>query len=448
MRIDGRSTPSSIRIDDSSTTSRSSTASTVRSDRKDTPDMFRSTRSRRAPVALASLLALPLALTACGGSGSGSDSGGTTTLRVLDYYNTDPGKTVWQKALEACASQAGATISREAVPGATLIQKVLQQASSKTLPDLLMLDNPDLQQIAQTGALTPLDTFGINGDGFAKGVIDASTYQGKLYGLQPITNTIGLFYNKDILSKAGVTPPTTWDELKTAAKKLTSGSQYGLAFAAPANYEGTWQFLPFMWSNGGDEKNIATPQTAQALQLWVDLMKAGSVSKSALNWTQADVNDQFKAGKAAMMVNGPWQFPVLDAETALHYAVVKIPAPAAGQPIVAPLGGETWTVPQTGNKDKQAKAAKVVTCLNSDDNQINLAKQNQTIPTKTALLANFSSSNPNMKGFTDQIPTARARTGELGPDWPKAATKIYTAFQSALTGQADPAKALEQAQNG
>jgi len=410
--------------------------------------MFRSTRSRKAPAALASILALPLALTACGGSDNGSDSGGAATLRVLDYYNNEPGKTVWQKALEACASEAGATISREAVPGATLIQKVLQQASSKTLPDLLMLDNPDLQQIAQTGALMPLDTFGINADGFAKGVVDASTYQGKLYGLQPVTNTIGLFYNKDILAKAGVTPPTTWDELKTAAKKLTSGSQYGLAFSAPANYEGTWQFLPFMWSNGGDEKNIATPQTAQALQLWVDLMTAGSVSKSALNWTQADVNDQFRAGKAAMMVNGPWQFPVLDADTALHYAVVQIPAPAAGRPIVAPLGGETWTVPQTGNKDKQAKAAKVVACLNSDESQINLAKQNQTIPTKTALLASFSSSNPNVKGFADQIPTARSRTGELGADWPKAATKIYTAFQSALTGQADPAKALEQAQNG
>ncbi|GIM93677.1 sugar ABC transporter substrate-binding protein [Paractinoplanes toevensis] len=410
--------------------------------------MFRSTRSRKAPAALASILAIPLTLTACGGSDSGSDSGGTATLRVLDYYSNEPGRTVWQKALEACASQAGATISREAVPGATLIQKVLQQASSKTLPDLLMLDNPDLQQIAQTGALTPLDTFGLKADGFAKGVVDASTYQGKLYGLQPVTNTIGLFYNTDILTKAGVTPPTTWEELKTAARKLTSGSQYGLAFSAPANYEGTWQFLPFMWSNGGDEKNIATPETAQALQLWVDLMKAGSVSKSALNWTQADVNDQFRAGKAAMMVNGPWQFPVLDADKALHYAVVKIPAPAAGRPIVAPLGGETWTVPQTGNKDKQAKAAKVVACLNSDESQVNLAKQNQTIPTRTALLASFSSANPNVKGFADQIPTARSRTGELGADWPKAATKIYTAFQSALTGQADPAKALEQAQNG
>ena len=279
-------------------------------------------------------------------------------------------------------------------------------------------------------------------------MVSASTYEGKLYGLQPITNTIALFYNKDLLAKAGVTPPTTWEELRTAAKKLTAGGTYGLAFSAPANYEGTWQFLPFMWSNGGDEKNIATPEAAQALQLWVDLMNDGSVSKSALNWTQADVNEQFRAGKAAMMVNGPWQFPTLDQDKSLKYEVVKIPAPAAGKPIVAPLGGETWTVPQTGNKDKQAKAAKVVACLNSDDNQLSIANGTQTIPTKTALLTNFSSSNPNMAGFVDQIPTARARTGELGADWPKAATKIYTAMQAALTGQADPAKALEQAQNG
>jgi multiple sugar transport system substrate-binding protein len=413
--------------------------------------MTRPTRSRGARAALASALAIPLAVTACGGGGSsaGSSGGGTTTLRVLDYYNNDPGKTVWQKALDACAQQAGAKMSRESVPGATLIQKVLQQASSRTLPDVLMLDNPDLQQIAQTGALAPLDTFGLNANGYAKGVVDASTYQGKLYGLQPVTNTIGLFYNKDMLAKAGVTPPQTWDQLRTAAKKLTSGSTYGLAFSAPANYEGTWQFLPFMWSNGGDEKNIATPQTAQAVQLWVDLMNTDkSVSKSALNWTQADVNAQFQARKAAMMVNGPWQFPVLDADKSLHYAVVKIPAPAAGKPIVAPLGGETWTVPQTGDKDKQAKAAKMVACLNTDQNQLSLAQQNQTIPTKTALLAQFASSNPNMKGFVEQIPTARARTGELGPDWPKAATKIYTGYQAALTGQAPPPQALQQAQNG
>jgi multiple sugar transport system substrate-binding protein len=400
-------------------------------------------------AATAAALALALPLAACGGSGGGDDSSSSVkSLRVLDYYNNEPDKTVYANILDACGKSNGVTIKREAVPGDTLIQKVLQQSSSKTLPDVLMLDNPDLQQIAASGALAPLDEFGLSADGYFKGVTDASTYDGKLYGLQPITNTIGLFYNEDILDKAGVKPPTTWEELKAAAKKLTAGKQYGIAFSAPPNYEGTWQFLPFMWSNGGDEKNIATPETAAALQLLVDLVRDGSASKSVLNWTQADVNDQFKAGNAAMMINGPWQFPVLNEEKSLHYEVVPVPAPKAGATVVSPLGGETWTVPQTGDKARQEKAAKIVECLNSDENQMLLAEKRQTVPTKTALQSKFVEAQPSMKAFSELVQTARARTGELGPDWPKAATKIYTAEQTALTGEADPQKALELAQDG
>ncbi len=350
---------------------------------------------------LLAALTLPVALAACGGGsggGGGSSSGKVTSLRVLDYYSNEPDKTVYTNVLNACGSANGVTIQRETVPGANLIAKVLQQSSSRTLPDVLMLDNPDLQQIAATGALTPLSDYGLSADGYIKGVVDASTYQGKLYGLQPITNSIALFYNKDILAKAGITPPTTWDELKADAKKLTAGKQYGIAFSAPANYEGTWQFLPFMWSNGGDEKNIATPQTAEALQLWVDLVKDGSASKSVVNWTQADVNDQFKAGNAAMMINGPWQFPVLNADSSLHYAVVPTPAPKAGATVVSPLGGETWTVPQTGDKAREQAAAKIVQCLNSDQNQMLLGKERQTVPTKTALQDQFVVPEPVDEG--------------------------------------------------
>jgi multiple sugar transport system substrate-binding protein len=411
----------------------------------------RGARSHGLRLATVAALTLPVALAACGGGSGGaggSSSGKVTSLRVLDYYNNEPDKTVYTNVLNACGSANGVTIQRETVPGANLIAKVLQQSSSRTLPDVLMLDNPDLQQIAATGALTPLSDYGLSADGYIKGVVDASTYQGKLYGLQPITNSIALFYNKDILAKAGITPPKTWDELRADAKKLTAGKQYGIAFSAPANYEGTWQFLPFMWSNGGDEKNIATPQTAEALQLWVDLVKDGSASKSVVNWTQADVNDQFKAGNAAMMINGPWQFPVLNADSSLHYAVVPTPAPKAGATVVSPLGGETWTVPQTGDKAREQAAAKIVQCLNSDQNQMLLGKERQTVPTKTSLQDQFVAQNPSMKAFSQVVETARARTGELGADWPKAATKIYTGVQSALTGGAAPMAALQQAQNG
>ena len=271
-------------------------------------------RARGPPAAVAAA-ALLLALAACGGGGEGStgSSDSVKSLRVLDYYTNEPDKTVYTKVLDACGKANGVTIQREAVPGDTLIQKVLQQSSSKTLPDVLMLDNPDLQQIAATGALAPLDEFGLSADGYVEGCGRRLHLPGQ--ALRPAADHQ---HDRALLQQGHPRPrpassrPTTWDELRTAAKQLTSGKQYGIAFSAPANYEGTWQFLPFMWSNGGDEKNIATPQTAAALQLLVDLVKDGSASKSVLNWTQADVNDQFKAGNAAMMINGPWQFPVLN----------------------------------------------------------------------------------------------------------------------------------------
>jgi multiple sugar transport system substrate-binding protein len=408
----------------------------------------RGARLGRTALATATALVAAAALAACGGGGGSGSGGPVTSIRVLDYYNNEPDRTVYTEVLNACGQQAGVTIEREVVPGASLIAKVLQQASSRTLPDVLMIDNPDLQQIAATGALSPVTDFGLSADGYADGIVSASTYEGKVYGLQPVTNTIGLFYNEDMLAQAGVTPPKTWDELKAAAAKLTSGNRYGLAFAAPANYEGTWQFLPFMWSNGGDETNIASPQVAQALQLWVDLVGSGSASRSVVNWTQADVAEQFGAGNAAMMINGPWQFPVLDEVAGLKYGVVPIPVPQADATEVAPLGGETWTLPRTGDDARQKKAAEIVACLNSDANQMDLATKRSTVPTKTALLDSFVAQAPKMAAFTEQVKTARARTGKLGADWPAAATKIYTAVQSAITGGATPDAALRQAQNG
>ena len=403
-------------------------------------------KTRPLALAVAALVGLPMAIAGCGTSPAASSTAPVSEISVMDYYNNEPDKSFIGDALTKCGTQLGVTIKRETVPGKSLISKVLQQSSSKTLPDVLMLDNPDLQQIAATGALAPLSDFKVSTENFAEGVLSAGTYKDKVYGLAPTVNTIALFYNKDILDKAGITPPTTWEELKTAAAKLTAGDQYGLAFNANPTYEGTWQFLPVMWSNGGDEKKIDTKETEQALQLWTDLVKSGSVSSSALNWTQADVKDQFLAGKAAMMVNGPWQIPALDKQRSLNYGVVKIPVREAGQTAVAPLGGEVWTVPQTGNKARQAKAAEVVGCLNSDENQLAMATARNTIPSKTSLAEKFATDNPKLATFTELIKTARARTGQLGEQWPDQATKIYTAIQTALTGNASPADALKQAQ--
>ena len=405
--------------------------------------------SKKVAAGIALAAALPLTLTACGGGSSqGSGSGSSeqvTSLSILDYYNNDPDKQLVQKGLDTCAKQLNITINRETVPGDTLIAKVLQQASSKTLPDVLMIDNPDVQQIAATGALAPLGDYGINGDGVQEGVIQASTYEGKLYGLQPVTNTIAIFYNEDILKKAGVQPPKTWDELKASAKKLTQGKQYGFAFDATADYEGAWQFLPAMWTNGGDETNLKSPEVAGALQLWKDLVDSGAASKSVVTWSQGDVADQFKAGRAAMMLNGPWNIPNLSEEKDLHWGVVTFPVNREGQTSIAPLGGEAWTVPLTGDDAKQAKAAEYVKCLNSDDVAMQFAKDRFVIPTNLELAKKYAAEVPEMAAFAQQVSTARSRTGKLGDKWPDTAKVIYTGVQLTLTGKAAPADAMAKA---
>ncbi|MDF2748382.1 MAG: extracellular solute-binding protein, partial [Propionibacteriaceae bacterium] len=133
-------------------------------------------------AATAALVSLTLA--ACGGgesNGGGGTAGGSSetvdSLTVLDYYSDEPGHSQIGDMLKKCGTSIGvATVDHQSVPGPTLIQKVLQQASSKTLPDMLMLDNPEIQQIAEAGALMPLGDFGINADGYAPGPEAAATY--------------------------------------------------------------------------------------------------------------------------------------------------------------------------------------------------------------------------------------------------------------------------------
>ncbi|KHK96418.1 sugar ABC transporter substrate-binding protein [Microbacterium mangrovi] len=404
--------------------------------------------TQRLVAALAGATILSLGLAACSSSagGSGGSGAGSKALTVEDYYQGNA--TGYDAIYAECAKQVGVTVKASHVAGAGLVSKVLQQASSKTLPDVLMLDNPDVQQIAATGALSPLSAYGLDGKGSVPAVVAAGSSKGTLYGLAPVVNSIALYYNVDQLKAAGITPPKTWDELRAAAKKLTDKSKgrYGFAMSNINTYEGTWQFLPFFWTAGGDEKNIDTPEAAKALQLVNDLQNDGSMSKSSITWAQSDVNNQFIAGKAAMMINGPWQLPALNAAKGLHFASVPIPTPDSSTSIVSPLGGETYTVPNTGDKAKMALAGKFVGCLNSAAMQPKVAAASGNVPSNEVVAAAWAKTHPQVASVIDTVKTARARTAELGEKWPTAATAIYTAVQLALTGKATPADALQQAQ--
>jgi multiple sugar transport system substrate-binding protein len=296
------------------------------------------------------------------GGGVATAAQGGLKLVEWDYWVPPSNQSdVWGQLVTQCGTDNNVTIDRQPAPRNDLITKVLLAAQQQQLPDILMIDNPDLQQVAATGALAPLTDYGVDLKGLYQNLIDAGSLDGKVYGIAPGINGMALFYNVDMLNKAGVKPPTNWAEVKDVAAKLTGNGVYGIAFSAVATEEGSWQFEPWFWGAGADLKKLDSPEAVKALQFWVDLVKSGSASKSVVTWSQGDVNDQFIAGKAAMMQNGVWNLPTLD-KAGIKYNVVPIPKPDGGA-APGPMGGSPGA---PGRDQAKCRCRKVVNCLLSE----------------------------------------------------------------------------------
>jgi multiple sugar transport system substrate-binding protein len=413
---------------------------------------------RTLAVAGASLLALTAA--ACssspsgssGSSGAGGGSGGKVTITEFDYFTSSGANAAmnWYNS-QFMKAHPNITVKRTSVPYGNLITKILQDASAGDMPNLMMIDNPNVPEVAATGQLVPLDGLpGFTTNGYTSGAIGECTYQGKHYCYPVGTNTIGLFYNKAMLAAAHVTPPTTWAELQAAASKLTTPAHFGIAFDATNDEQSTWQLEPFFWSNGASLTDPGTSQFQQALQLWVNMVKDGSASKSVLSWGQdPDLTQQFLHQKAAMIIDGPWIFPELNAQGWKYnqqYGIVPIPLKQPGQKLITPLGGETMDVGAGGSSAQQQAAWQWIEGMQQPSTMIHVTSMMYYLPTKPAIIQQYLKGGPQYTVFAQETQTARPRTIEYGANYPKVSQAIWTAIQAAITGTAPVNSALQTAQ--
>ncbi|MER5843874.1 sugar ABC transporter substrate-binding protein [Streptomyces prasinus] len=402
-------------------------------------------RGRRRPHRAVTSLAAVAALVA------GAALTGCAQQRDSDVYtvmnsSTDESYHRWDaEAMARCGTRLGIRIEQQSVPAAQVMTKALRMASSKSLPDIVQFDASEMPTFAEAGGLVDLRTLGLETDGIPRGIVEFGSYRGTYYGAARSVNTLALFYDKDALDRAGLEVPATWDELRETAKRLTGGKRYGLALSAGGAEDGVFQFTPFMWSNGGDETELDGPRVVEALDYWKALLQDGSLSRSTVNWTQADVNDQFMAGNAAMMINGPWQVETLNTDESLNWGIAQIPVPRAGDASVGPLGGAVLTVPKTGDEDRERTAGRVVACLAGEKEQLTYALNSWMVPAHEKAAAVWRERVPELDALADQVAEARSRTGRLGAGWPSVSLALQSAFQSALTGQSSEA-ALKRAQ--
>jgi multiple sugar transport system substrate-binding protein len=366
------------------------------------------------------------------------------TLTWWDYYGEGANmKAMNNQHKRYMESHPNVKIERTAIPFADLKTKLLQGATAGQLPDVAVIDNPDHQAFAALGILEDLTdrvTAWGQASAYFQGPWNSTIWQGKNYGIPDNSNCLVLWYLTDVTTAAGVNPPTSWEDLQSAAAALTSGDHYGLAVSAIKSEEGTFQWLPFLWETGEDIPTIDSDGGHRALQLWVDLVNAGHMSKGILGWTQGDVKGQFENGKAAMMINGPWQIPVLKQEAPdLKWNVVTLPVDKQGASI---LGGENYSIIK-GGKNVDA-AWDLLTWTQQPDNLKTYLTEAGKLPSRQDLADDpVWTGDPVLKVFIEQLKVAKPRA--YGDKYPQISTAIQEAIQAAVSGQTDVPSALKKA---
>ncbi|MDM5338605.1 sugar ABC transporter substrate-binding protein [Fictibacillus enclensis] len=386
------------------------------------------------------LLALFLVLPACESAEGKQD--GKIKLTWWDYYGSEAAVAMNNAIKTYEKAHPNVDIERIEVPFGELKKKILLGAAGGELPDILIIDNPDHQMLAEAGILADL-TKKVNVWGqeknYFEGPLSSTVYKGKNYGIPLGSNNLALFYNEDLLKEAGIKPPKTWDELKNAAKKLTHNDVYGISVSAISQEEGTFQFLPFVWQAGSDLTHFNTQGSVDAISLWKELIDSHSMSEGVLTQTQQDVALQFINGKTAMMVNGTWQIPVLEKEKKLNWNVVELPGYKENSTI---LGGENYAITST-SKHKEA-AWNVLMFMQEKENAKKILIQKGNLPPrKDYIQDDYWQKDPRLKTFAKSMEFAKARA--YGAYYPSISEEIQKMMQEVLTGSMPADQAVKQA---
>lgn len=361
---------------------------------------------RKRAIAVAALAAaVSVVVAGCSSSGSGSSSSGATLTYWASNQGTslDNDKQVLTPVLDDFTKQTGIKVKLEVIGWNDLQTRIQTAVTSGQGPDVLNIGNTWAASLQATGAFLPFDDANMKAiggsDKFVKTALETGGEKGKpvtsvpLYGL-----AYGLYYNKAMFTAAGVQPPTTWEELVAAAKKLTNGSQYGFSLAAGSYTENVHFAFINSAQNGGewfDSKGNPTFDTQpniDGIKRYLDLMQTDKVVNTSNaqydNGVQA-VND-FATGKVAMILsqNNADSSIVANGMKNDQYGVVPFPAPDGGEKVASHVAGINLSIfKNTKQKDAALKFVKYMT---SEDTQTTLGKPYATLPVLNDAKANFT----------------------------------------------------------
>jgi sn-glycerol 3-phosphate transport system substrate-binding protein len=214
-------------------------------------------------------------------------------------------------------------------------QKIREAKRTGSLPDVAVMG---FVPTAEPLGIQPLDELIASSGGkqfldrFWPSMLLNCVHNGKVYGLPFNRSTPVMYYNKDAFAEVGLDPekpPLTWDELMSAAQKLTRRegdriTRFGVTLPLDS-----WLYYALVFANGGEVLSADGTkvlwdqrQNLEALQFWDDLINKHKVAPG--NATFASEQD-FVAGKTAILWSSTAALPMVRQRATFRWGLARIP---------------------------------------------------------------------------------------------------------------------------
>jgi multiple sugar transport system substrate-binding protein len=282
------------------------------------------------------IMVLTLFAAGCGGddesSGGGPETADAAALKGqsvrLWIMNNGPQPVEDTDAIVAPFEQrTGIDVKVELVGWDVQFDRIRNAAVSGEGPDVTQAGTTQVPFFAALGGFEDLGgrVDAIGGDSaYAPGIWKTTQVVGRdgTWAVPWFTEARTILYRKDALEEAGVDEATAFTDmaaLRATLEKLSSVEEVGGKPIAPFGGPGKKAFdlvhnlMPWVWDNGGSELNedatkatINSPEGVAGTKYAADLVAAGLWDRSMLERNGQQVEDQFKGGRLAVFIGGPW----------------------------------------------------------------------------------------------------------------------------------------------
>jgi raffinose/stachyose/melibiose transport system substrate-binding protein len=409
---------------------------------------------RISPAQVLAVATTCLLATACTGgtsSSSGNDDDGTTTLR---YLIEEPEDAEALQALEDhladFTEESGIAVDVSTLDFNTMRTVLQTQLRSDQGPDVFNWGSgPSFGgALAGAGLLYDLTDAYEENDwqvyDFAK---ERVTVDGKVYGIPGEMETIGIFYNADILAEQGIDPPRTLGDLQAAGETLRDAGITPMAVGDKEGWEGGHLLSMALSSAVGSagmeallsgDTSWDSPEVVEALSFWKDANESGLLPESPTSVDYDTSISYFFSGDAAMIPTGSWLVGEIDDSTDFEAGYIPFPGPDGEGLFAGGLGSGPFVSATTGDPEA---AVELLDFLASEEHGTWTVENLHTIPPMPIDTSGLDIS-PLFAGVLADIGEL-AEGGDFGYNIDVLATDafneaMFDGMQAILTDQATP----------